>query len=40
MANENLNPLIAAQQRVRVACEKLGMPADVYEILKYCACRV
>ena len=35
MANENLNPLIAAQQRVRVACEKLGMPADVYEILKY-----
>ena len=35
MANENLNPLIAAQHRVRVACEKLGMPADVYEILKY-----
>ena len=35
MANENLNPLIAAQQRVRVACEKLDMPADVYEILKY-----
>ena len=35
MANENLNPLIAAQRRVRVACEKLGMPADVYEILKY-----
>lgn len=34
MANENLNPLIGAQQRVKVACEKLGMPADVYEILK------
>ena len=35
MANENMNPLIGAQQRVKVACEKLGMPADVYEILKY-----
>ena len=34
MANENLNPLIGAQQRVKVACEKLGMPAEVYEILK------
>lgn len=35
MANENLNPLIGAQQRVKVACEKLGLGADVYEILKY-----
>ena len=35
MANENMNPLTAAQQRVKVACDKLGMPADVYEILKY-----
>lgn len=34
MANENLNPLLAAQQRVKVACDKLGLPADVYEILK------
>ena len=34
MADEILNPLIAAQQRVKVACDKLGMPADVYEILK------
>lgn len=35
MANENMNPLTAAQQRVKVACDKLGVPADVYEILKY-----
>lgn len=34
MANENLNPLIAAQQRVKVACDKLGLGTDVYEILK------
>ncbi len=34
MANENLNPLIGAQMRVRDACDKLGLPADVYEILK------
>ncbi len=34
MANENLNPLVAAQHRVKVACDKLGMPADVYELLK------
>ena len=34
MANENLNPLVGAQRRVKVACDKLGMPADVYEILK------
>lgn len=34
MANENLNPLVAAQQRVKVACDKLGLPAEVYEILK------
>ena len=34
MSDENLNPLIAAQARVKSACDKLGMPADVYEILK------
>ena len=32
MANENLNPLIGAQQRVKVACEKLGMPADDFKL--------
>lgn len=34
MANENLNPLLAAQKRVKIACNKLGLPAEVYEILK------
>lgn len=34
MTNENMNPLTAAQQRVKIACEKLNMPAEVYEILK------
>ncbi|MBQ8293861.1 MAG: Glu/Leu/Phe/Val dehydrogenase [Alphaproteobacteria bacterium] len=34
MTNENLNPLIGAQSRVKVACERLGLPNDVYEILK------
>lgn len=34
MANENMNPLVAAQARVKVACDKLGLDADVYEILK------
>lgn len=34
MSSENLNPLLAAQQRVRVACEKLGLATEVYEILK------
>ena len=34
MSNENLNPLIAAQQRVKSACDKLGLPETVYEILK------
>lgn len=34
MANENMNPLLAAQQRVKVACDKLGLSADIYEILK------
>ena len=34
MANENMNPLLAAQKRVKVACDKLGLSADVYEILK------
>ena len=34
MANENMNPLLAAQQRVKVACDKLGLDANIYEILK------
>ena len=34
MSVENLNPLVAAQARVKSACDKLGMSADVYEILK------
>lgn len=34
MANENMNPLHSAQQRVKVACDKLGLAAEVYEILK------
>ncbi len=34
MSNENLNPLVGAQQRVKSACDKLGLPAEVYEILK------
>jgi len=34
MANENTNPLIAAQARVKAACDKLGMDKNVYEILK------
>lgn len=34
MSSENLNPLLAAQRRVKVACDKLGLKPDVYEILK------
>jgi len=34
MTTENLNPLVGAQHRVKVACDKLGMGPDVYEILK------
>lgn len=34
MANENLNPLLAAQARVKSACDKLGLDKNVYEILK------
>ncbi|MBD5400659.1 Glu/Leu/Phe/Val dehydrogenase [bacterium] len=34
MSGENLNPLLAAQRRVKVACDKLGLKSDVYEILK------
>ncbi len=34
MANENMNPLIGAQSRVKSACERLGLPNEVYEILK------
>ena len=34
MAKENTNPLIAAQARVKAACDKLGMDKNVYEILK------
>jgi hypothetical protein len=29
MANENMNPLICAQSRVKAACERLGLPNDV-----------
>ncbi len=34
MANENLNPLLGAQARVKSACDKLGLDKNVYEILK------
>lgn len=34
MSNENTNPLLAAQARVKSACDKLGMDKNVYEILK------
>lgn len=34
MSNENMNPLLAAQQRVKVACDKLGLSQQVYDILK------
>ena len=34
MSVENLNPLLAAQARGKSACDKLGMSANVYEILK------
>jgi len=34
MSNENLNPLIAAQARVKSACDKLGIDNQTYEILK------
>ncbi len=34
MANENLNPLLGAQARVKSACNKLGLGNNIYEILK------
>ena len=34
MSVENLNPLLAAQARVKSACDKLGLSANVYKILK------
>lgn len=34
MSVENLNPLVAAQARVKSACDKLGLSENVYEILK------
>lgn len=34
MPVENLNPLVAAQARVKSACDKLGLSTNVYEILK------
>ena len=34
MANENMNPLIGAQSRVKSACKRLGLSNEVYEILK------
>lgn len=32
--SENLNPLISAQKHVKKACDKLGLEASVYELLK------
>ena len=34
MSNENMNPLVAAQARVKSACDKLGIDNQTYEILK------
>lgn len=34
MSNENMNPLLAAQARVKAACDKLGVDNQTYEILK------
>lgn len=34
MSKENTNPLLAAQARVKTACDKLNLPAQVYELLK------
>ncbi|WP_373898420.1 Glu/Leu/Phe/Val family dehydrogenase [Haloimpatiens sp. FM7315] len=34
MTKETLNPLVNAQKQVKEACEKLGMEASVYELLK------
>ncbi len=34
MSKEILNPLVAAQERVKKACDKLGMEDKVFEILK------
>lgn len=31
---DNLNPLLNAQKQVKVACDKLGLDAKVYELLK------
>ena len=31
---DNLNPLVMAQQQVKDACDRLNMPAPVYELLK------
>ena len=31
---DTLNPLVAAQQKVKAACDKLGCDPAVYEILK------
>lgn len=34
MAKENFNPLIGAQQKVKVACDALKLEPEVYELLK------
>lgn len=34
MTQENLNPLIGAQAQVEQACKTLGLPEDVFELLK------
>ncbi len=34
MSNENLNPLLSAQAKVKAACDQLGLESSVYELLK------
>lgn len=34
MTKENFNPLIGAQQKIKVACEALKLESEVYELLK------
>lgn len=34
MSNDKVNPLIGAQEKVKAACDKLGLDPAVYEILK------
>lgn len=34
MTKDNLNPLISAQRQIKSACDALGLPEDVYELIK------